>query len=147
MSVEMVVFLDRARLPSAAAWADAIRDAGFPMELDPEVDVETASGFWPCRYEGVDAGFEFFTDEVRVDDLEPSIARALGGRALRISLVTHSDMRELMTSVIAGLVLASIVDGVFWDSENEITPAKDALERARRFEVETSPLLRRGKRR
>ena len=83
-----------------------------------------------------------------VADLEPEVAGAVGTRDLAVSLVTHSDMRELMTSVISGLVLASMADGVFWDTEgNEITRAAEALERARAFEIETRPLLERWGRR
>ena len=55
---------------------------------------------------------------------------------------------RLMTSVVSGLVLASMADGVFWDTEgNEITRGAEALERARTFEVETRPLLERWNRR
>jgi hypothetical protein len=65
----------------------------------------------------------------REQDLEPEVAAAVGTRDLAVSLLTHSDMRELMTSVVSGLVLASMADGVFWDTEgNEITRAAEALE-------------------
>jgi hypothetical protein len=106
------------------------------------------SAGWPCRYEGVEAGFEFLAFGSREQDLAPEVAAAIGLRDLAVSLITHSDMRELMTSVISGLVLASMADGVFWDTEgNEITRASEAIERARTFEVETRPLLERWKRR
>ncbi|MBX7097376.1 MAG: hypothetical protein K1X89_06680 [Myxococcaceae bacterium] len=128
MSVTMAVFLKRAYLPETREWAQAIRSSGFDMVLDPEVEVASASGFWPCTYAGVNAGFEFSAAPVVRSELGEDVLEELGDRDLMVTFVTHSDMRELMTSNIAAAVLCSITDGVLWDTEaNELTPASKAL--------------------
>lgn len=128
MSVTMAVFLKRAYLPEAREWAGAIRSSGFDMELDKDVEVATVSGFWPARYGGVDAGFEFFAEAVSGLELDPEVREQIGDRDLMVSLNTHSSMRELMTSNIAAAVLCAMSDGVLWDTEaNELTVAAKAI--------------------
>src|SRR5262249_31747700 len=52
VSVDLIVYLPRASMPTPARWAEAIRNAGFPVELETDFDPDTAIGFLPCRYEG-----------------------------------------------------------------------------------------------
>ena len=69
MSISRTVYLRRANMLSPKAWADAIRAAGFPVDLDMDFDVERHSGYLPCRYEGRESGFEYFfstLDETQV---------------------------------------------------------------------------------
>lgn len=80
-----------------SGWAKAIREAGFPADLDADFDVDTFSGFLPCAYDGKPGGFEYFGDQV-----------THGGRAdlklpadydFSVTFATHSGMRELATPV------------------------------------------------
>lgn len=128
MSVTMAVFLKRSKMPNARTWADAVRAHGFELKMDTDVDVATASGYWPCRYAGLEAGFEFFAEPVAESELEAEVLQRIGDRDLLVSLNTHSSMRDLMTSTIASAVLCAISDGMHWDTEaNEFTPAAQAL--------------------
>ncbi len=64
MSMEIHVFSDT-RLPSIAAWQQAIDAEGFDLRLDPEVELAAASGFLPAMLRGRQSGFEIFHDDAR----------------------------------------------------------------------------------
>ncbi len=132
MSISTTVFLERARLPKPLVWADHIRAAGFPMDLDAAFDVETFSGFLPASYGGKSAGFEYFFSPVVELDLDDTVAAQLGLRDVSISFVTHSDMRELASAAVAAAVLCAHADGILLDEESgELITANDALASAR----------------
>lgn len=106
------------------------------MDLDQEFDPKTFSGFLPCVHQGHPSGFEYFFElNAKLDD---EVRRAAGrGRTLAISFVTHSDMRELVTAMIASGVLALLSDGVIWSDESgDSFSGPDAISLARETEGE-----------
>ena len=127
MSVDLIVFTSRSRMPATRAWAQSIVDAGFPAELDHDFDVDTFSGFLPCRYAGADAGFEYLAGPAESGDLElPS------GLDFSVTFTTHSELRELAASTVAAAVLCMLTGGVLVDPQADVTvPAEDALRWAR----------------
>jgi hypothetical protein len=134
MSVTSRVLLDPARMPLPVEWARAIRAHGFAMDLEVDFDPKTMSGFLPCTHGGHPSGFEY---SFRADaELEAEVRLAAGvQRTLEISFVTHSDMRELVSSMIASAVLASMSDGIVWsDESSEVFSGSDAIEIARETE-------------
>lgn len=136
MSVTQRVLLDPARLPTTVAWATAIRAQGFDMALDGDFDPKTFSGFLPCTHQGHPAGFEYgFQPDAELDD---DVRSAAGNqRTLEISFVTHSDMRELVSAMIASGVLALLSDGVVWSDESgDSLSGPDAINLARETEHE-----------
>src|SRR5215475_264995 len=60
MSVEIQVFLTGERMPTPEQWAETLRSHGFDVDLDTDFDVRDFSGFLPCKYKGMDAGFEYY---------------------------------------------------------------------------------------
>jgi hypothetical protein len=130
VSVEFTVYAVRAKMPSPVRWAKAVREAGFPADLHADFDVETFSGFLPCKYDGKPGGFEYIAGKVTNDD------RANLGVAAEydfaVTFATHSDMRELATSVIAAAVLCDLVGGRLSDLQaGEDVAASQALTWAR----------------
>lgn len=129
MSVASSVFLKRSAMPTPKRWAAAIREAGFALKLDEDFDVETFSGFLPCEYEGVAAGFEYSFGEADTEQLSPEQRELVGDRDLEITFTTHSRLRDLVCALAAGSVLAHLTDGVHWDQEaGEVSNGADALE-------------------
>ena len=112
MSVENNVFLFSSNIPSPSMWRDAILKAGFEMEMDTDFDMKIFEGFLPCKYQGVDAGFEYYLETLDTEGLSDDELQEINGRDCLITLVTHSDFREYMTSMIAAAVLCSISDGL-----------------------------------
>lgn len=135
MSITMAVFLDGERMPTPADWARSIRAHGFALDMDPDFDPATFTGFLPCSHSGQHCGFEFFREPADHAQLDADVAARLEGRDTIVSLITHSNLRELLASDIAAGVLAALADGVLWDTEGgEFIAAVDAIQWAKRAE-------------
>ena len=128
MSIELTVYLPRASMLTVRQWADAIVESGFPMELDSKFDVDAFTGFLPCRYENSSAGFEYASGPIEyVDELE--LPQEFD---YSVTFTTHSDMRELASSVVSAAVLCSVSGGVLVDPQADVAiTADDAIEWAR----------------
>ncbi len=128
MSVEFTVYLARESMPAPGDWAQAIDDSGFPAELDPDFDVDDFTGFLPCRYAGIDAGFEYSSGPIEfVDELELP-----GEFDFSVTFATHSDMRELAASVVCAALLCGVGRGILVDPQADLTvAAEDAIAWAR----------------
>lgn len=118
MSVVIQVFLAGERMPTPEQWAGTLRTHGFDVDLDTDFDVRDFSGFLPCKYKGHDAGFEYYFEPAGpVIESDERLQAAIADRDSVVSFVTHSDFRELMTSVIASGVLCAISDGILFDDQ------------------------------
>ncbi len=126
MSFDLTVYLRRAAMPSPSAWQQAIAATGLPVELDTDFDPDTFTGFLPCKLRGVDAGFEYFSGS-----LTPEEAAEMGapsGSDFSVSLVVHSDPRELACAAVAAGALARASGGLLVDPQSgESYPPADAL--------------------
>ena len=114
MSVENNVFLRPDALPAPAQWARAIREAGF----------------------------ELYTQAFDLSELSLHEREELQDRSLLVTLVTHADMREYMSSMIASAVLCAIADGRLAEGgEPPFIRAADALGWARGCEPGVADLF------
>ena len=136
MSITTRVLLDPDRMPSAAEWARAIREQGFEMDFVVPFDPWSQSGFLPCLHQGQPAGFEY--DVSPHSAVADEVRRAAGPeRTLEVTFVTHSEMRELVSGMIASGVLALLADGIVWSDESgESVSGIEAIEIARATERE-----------
>lgn len=128
MSVATTLYLHASRAPSAHAWLDAIRAAGFDVafETDFTLDEDCIEGFLPVVLDGEEAGFELYFEPI--DDLEERVRAAIGDRDASLAFVTHSDLRGLKTAVIAFSVLAEMTGGVLHDeSSDKLIASEDAM--------------------
>ena len=128
MSVDLTVYLSRGAMPTPSAWADAIIESGFPAELDAAFDVDAFSGFLPCSFDGEDAAFDYLSGPIEfVDELElPS------DFDFSVTFSTHSEMRELASSVVCAAILCSVSRGILVDPQaDEVVRAEDAVAWAR----------------
>jgi hypothetical protein len=127
MSVDLIVYLRRSAMLTPVGWQQAICDAGFPVELDTDIDLATFSGFLPCKLRGVLSGFEYFAGLLS----EPGANEvgAAPGSDFSVTLVTHSDLREFACAAAAAGVLARVSGGLLVDPQSgESFAASDALE-------------------
>ncbi len=128
MSVELIVHLSRAAMPTPEAWAQGLLDCGFLAELDADFDVDAFSGFLPCRYDGADAGFEYESGPIEfIDDLElPS------DFDFSVTFTTASSTRELASSVVSAAALCYLTGGILVDPQADLAiPAVEAIAWAR----------------
>jgi hypothetical protein len=126
-----MVYLQRAKMPTPERWATAIRDAGFPVDLEHDFDPYSAFGSRPGKFRGEPSGFEYYIETLGEEDAEDLELPPECDFA--VNLVTHSDLREYATSLIAASVLAAMTGGVLSDPETEeAQPASGVLAWARR---------------
>lgn len=119
-------------MPAPSVWARSIVEAGFQAELDADFDIDDFSGFLPCRYDGADAGFEYLAGPPEMPELE--LAPELD---FSVTFTTHSDMRELASSMAAAATLCSLTGGLLYDPQSgETVLSTDALAWAREQLVE-----------
>jgi hypothetical protein len=116
MSVDLIVYLRRESMPTPSAWQKAIRDAGFPIELDTDFDPDTFSGFLPCKISGKVSGFEYCSGSL--SNSEANEVGATVGSNFSVTLVTHSDLSEYACSAIAAGVLAKVSNGLLVDTQS-----------------------------
>ena len=142
MSVENNVFMHPDSLPTPEAWARAIRAVGFQLDIDTEFDWETFEGFLPAKYKGLDAGFELYKEDFDLSELSDEEQTELGDRPLLVTLITHSDTRQYMSSMIASAVLCSISDGRLADSgEPPFIKPEEAVHWAQGCEPDVEKML------
>jgi hypothetical protein len=116
MSADLIVYLPRSAMPSPARWADAITQMGFPVELDTtDFDVESSTGFRPCRFRGEWTGFEYYSD-VLTDQYRMKLGLP-AGFDFSVNLLAHIDHHEWETAVVAAGVLCWLSRGVLHDPQ------------------------------
>jgi hypothetical protein len=131
MSVDLVVYLQRASMPTPKQWADGIRATGFPVDLEFDFDPDTATGFRPCKYAGVLSGFEYYSG--RLSSAECRELAAPSSCDFLVTFTTGSDLREFATSLIAASVLSQMSNGTLLDPQEGVQyPASDVLAWARK---------------
>jgi hypothetical protein len=133
MSVDLSVFLDRTRLPTLTAWADALAKAGFALSFPVTVDLEKHSGYLPVLLGEEESGFEFFISKLdeRDADLFEEVQSMVPKASLEVNLVCHG-MQECLTATAAAAVLAELTGGLFSDPQSgEFLQGQEAILRAR----------------
>lgn len=128
MSVDFFVYLSREAMPTPKEWARALVERGFPAELDEDFDVDDFSGFLPCSFDGVEAGFEYTSGSPEaLDELELP-----GDCDFQVTFSTDSEARDLASSVVCAAVLCALSGGVLVDPRADLAvTAEDAVPWAR----------------
>lgn len=133
MSMELHVFLPKLALPDVHRWQAAIDTLGIDVRLDPDVDVETHSGFWPAAFNGQPGGFEFDVAPASdVIEVAPDIAGRVRGLDIVGNFRWGGDLNEMASALTAAAALASISGGVWFDpQEGQCLDATAAVREAR----------------
>lgn len=142
MSVENNVFIRPSSLPTPADWAAAIRAAGFELDIDTDFTWDDFEGFLPAKYKGQDAGFELYKEDFDLSELSDEEQAELEDRSLLVTLVTHADMREYLSSMLASAVLCAMADGRLAEGgEPPFIKSADAIAWARDCEPDVEKLI------
>ena len=153
MSVSLEVFLKADKLPPRKVWQEAIDAEGIDLQLD-DADTLTQVGFWPCKLNGTDCGFEYFfgkTEPVRHDkrhdvqsrgfwarlfgtggpadpEVPDEVQQRVGDRDYVVEFVWHSSIDDGRAAAFAAAVLAKISDGFLHDPQGGgLTPGNEAV--------------------
>ena len=130
MSLELHIFVQDSRLPTRAAWQQAIEQIGFPTVLDTTLDVRQDTGFSPTTYNGQSTGFEFFLEpSAQILSAYPHIADRVGTRDKCATFRWGGDLAEMSAAVSAAASLAKLADGIYFYPDDDILyGADDAVE-------------------
>ena len=131
MSQDVTVYFSADRMLTPSEWKSEITAIGFPVYLDSDFDIRKLKGFLPCKFEGVQSGFEFyFSDTVEFVAREAGLT---GPSPVSITLVSHYDT-EFACACIACAVLAKMTGGIAVDhQEGANYSGEAAIEWARRI--------------
>lgn len=115
------------RLPSIAAWQQAIDAEGFDLKLDPEVEFDTASGFLPAMLRGKQSGFESYHDDPRelmAGYAEVPYFKSCPAWKYALSFRWGSLAHEGVSVFMAATAYAKATDGVVYDPQEDevLTP-------------------------
>lgn len=116
MSVDLIVFAKRSAVPSPGDWQRAIRAAVFPVDLDTDIDMDTFSGFLPCKFRSTPSGFEYFSSCFSEENRQG--LGAPEGSDFQVTFATHSDMKEFATSLLAASALCNASNGLLVDPQS-----------------------------
>ena len=115
--MELHILSDR-RLLSTREWQAAIDAQGYPLQLQSDTDLASASGFLPVRLNNGTTGFECFNDDAAQtmkflgeSNFDHPWRFALGMRWL------GSRGMELQSAWMAAIAYATAVDGIIFDHE------------------------------
>jgi len=111
MSVENIVIFNRARMPSAAQWQQAIAAAGFTLRIDGAFDPSAFSGHLPCTEGKLACGFEYFCDKLDQEWLQDLNIELPPAWDCVVCLATRSSYDDAAASCAAAAVLASLTGG------------------------------------
>jgi hypothetical protein len=116
VSVDLMVYMRRAALPSAREWSLAVKESGFALAMEHDFDPATFRGFLPCLYQGAPTGFEYHSGEVTDDERE--VFEVPPELDFVITLATRSDGSQLACATIALGVLCRLTNGMLYDPQS-----------------------------
>lgn len=124
MSDALQVFLSKQSIPGMDELIQHLRDQGLELdEWNDEVEMlNDIDGFWPGRFKGRAAGFEFCMDEVDDDDLDAwGVERGqLDGRDMMMELCYYTES-DLIASVMFIDFICRSCGGITFDGNDELT--------------------------
>jgi hypothetical protein len=115
MSFDLIVYLDRTRMPTPEAWQRAVTDAQFPILIDQDFDADTFTGFLPCKYKGAISGFEYYSAKLT---REEAIRLDVGSADFSVTFVVHSGHNEMQTALGASSALCVAAGGILVDPQS-----------------------------
>ena len=114
MAMELHIFSDR-RLFSIREWQRALDAEGFSLQLSPDVQFDTASGFLPCQLNNKATGFECYHDDA--GELGTLMSQAGGKWLFALGLRWTSDSTELQAAWMAASAYARATLGLVFDHQ------------------------------
>lgn len=123
-------------MPNRDVWQHAIRDLGFPAELDESFDPCSDAGFMPATYKGQSAGFEFDLGSAR--DVLANYSHIVADVANRDKCATFrwgGDIVECAAALSAAAALTKLTDGIYFYPDDDILYDGNAAIEATRAEL------------
>ena len=122
MSDSIIIFIRSNNIPEIDLLREALKNDGLELESWDESSIKDIEGFWPGRYKGKEAGFEFMLDEVDDEDLDDwGIEKEqLDGRDFMLDLAFYTEL-DVVASALCAAYFCKTCDGITFDDDEELT--------------------------
>lgn len=122
MSLEMVVFVNKTRIPAVTDLQSAINAFGVQLEVNSALNLIEDSGFSPASINGVSSGFEVSSlPAQRIWHDHPSLKAIAGERDWSITLRWGGDMGECACVLGVSAALVKLCDAVAYYPPDSMT--------------------------
>lgn len=130
MSLEMLVFLEKSRIPERDSFQSAVESLGVSLQLDRSLNLKTDRGFSPSIIKGVSAGFEIGAEPAQGQISNyPALKGIVDRRDWAFSLRWGSSMSECACVLDAAAALIKLCDAVaYYPADNIIYDLKSLLD-------------------
>jgi hypothetical protein len=113
MSLEMIAFLQRSRIPDARSIQDAIESLGVPLDLNSTLNLVSDRGFSPCSIKGVSSGFEVDSQaSLALLEYYPALKNVIGSRDWAITFRWGGSLTECACVLGATAALVKLSDAL-----------------------------------
>jgi len=133
MSLEMLVFLEKQRVPDRGSWQAAVDSLSLPFQLSANLDPIHDSGFSPSQIRGLKSGFEIYSvsANTHLQDRD-ELVKVVGNRDWCISFRWGGDMNECASVLAASAGLVKHCDAVaYYLDDNHTYDLKGLLDEVR----------------
>jgi hypothetical protein len=122
VSLEMILFLEKSRIPERAALQNAVEYLGLPFQFYAELDLVNDSGFSPSTIKGASSGFEIYSQSAQeVLPSYPQMRETVGARDWTITLRWGSRMSECACVLAASAAMVEHCDAVAYYPADDLT--------------------------
>jgi|SRR6267378_897502 len=122
MSLEMLVFLEKSRIPDRGSLQSAVESLGVPLQLNSTLDLIGDRGFSPSSIKGVSSGFEIDSQSSQeILEHYPALKKTIGTREWTISFRWGSSMSECACVLGASAALVKLCDAAAYYPPDGIT--------------------------
>jgi hypothetical protein len=121
MSLEMLLFLNKTRIPDKVNLQNAVDSLGLPFQFDSALDLVSDRGFSPSSLKGNLSGFEIHgqaTQEILPH--YPRLSKTVGSRDWTITFRWGSRMSECACVLAASAAMIKVCDAVAYYPADDI---------------------------
>jgi hypothetical protein len=128
MSLEILVFLEKSRLPERDSLQKTVDSLGIPLQLNSTLNLNTDRGFSPSTIKGVSSGFEIGSQPAQdMIPIYPVLNGIVGRRDLAISFRWGRRMSECACVLGASAALVKLRDAVAYYPADDIAYNAESL--------------------
>jgi hypothetical protein len=122
VSLELILFLEKSRIPNRATLQSAADSLELPFQCDPTLDLVKDSGFSPSSIKGISSGFEIYSQSAQeVLSDYPQMRATVGARDWTITLRWGGRMSECACALAASAAIVKLCDAVAYYPADDVT--------------------------
>ena len=105
MSMEIEAFFNSSTEVTASSWQDEITRLGFPLVIDPGLDIDRVAGFQPAVFRDEKTGFECYRSSGDQSAGRAALRQEVSDRDACITFRWGGDLKEMAAAIGAAAAL------------------------------------------